>query len=225
MIMSNFNDIKGLAFDLDGVIADTARLHAKAWHQTADTVKTPWTPELAASLKGVGRLDSLELILKAGGHENEYSQAEKIALAAAKNDYYTQLVKALTPADILPGMSDFLKSLKAHGYKLALASSSRNAPTVLKYLGLTDYFSYRVDPAKLKHGKPDPEIYATAARLMRLPVTQVAGIEDAQAGIQAINAAGEFSIGIGQQLTNCDVNFAATADVTLDKLLQTVENS
>ena len=102
-----FEELKGFAFDLDGVIADTARFHGQAWHQLADKVGTEWTPELADSLKGVSRMDSLELILKAGGHENDYSHDEKVALATEKNDNYIKLVETLTPADILPGMKAF----------------------------------------------------------------------------------------------------------------------
>lgn len=210
-----FEDLKGFAFDLDGVIADTARFHGQAWHQLADKVGTEWTPELADSLKGVSRMDSLELILKAGGHENDYSQDEKVALATEKNDNYIKLVETLTPADILPGMKDFLDELKDHGYHIVLASASKNAPKVLKYLQITDYFEGIVDPAKLTHGKPDPEIYSEAAKLMNLPANQVAGLEDAQAGIESINRAGETSIGFGASLKDADVKFAETGEVSL----------
>lgn len=212
----NFSEIKGFAFDMDGVIADTARFHGQAWHQLADKVGTTWTPELADALKGVSRMDSLELILKAGGHENDYSQDEKVALATEKNDNYVKLVETLTPADILPGMKAFLDELKAAGYHLVLASASKNAPKVLKYLQLTDYFEGIVDPAKLSKGKPDPEIYVEAAKTMNLPVNEVAGVEDAQAGIQAINGAGELSIGIGSGLKDADVKFNGTSEVSLD---------
>lgn len=211
----NFDNIKGFAFDMDGVIADTARFHGQAWHQLADQVGTEWTPELADALKGVSRMDSLELILKAGGHENDYSQEEKVALATEKNDNYVKLVETLTPADILPGMKAFLDELKAAGYHLVLASASKNAPKVLKYLQLTDYFEGIVDPAKLSKGKPDPEIYVQAAKTMNLPADQVAGVEDAQAGIQAINGAGELSIGIGDGLEDADVKFSSTSEVSL----------
>ncbi|WP_251545616.1 beta-phosphoglucomutase [Limosilactobacillus caecicola] len=214
----NFADIKGFAFDMDGVIADTARFHGQAWHQLADKVGTTWTPELADALKGVSRMDSLELILKAGGHENDYTQAEKEALAAEKNDNYIKLVETLTPADILPGMKAFLDELKANGYHLVLASASKNAPKVLQYLQLTDYFEGIVDPAKLTKGKPDPEIYVEAAKTMNLPANQVAGVEDAQAGIQSINGAGELSIGIGSSLQDADVKFADTSEVSLDAI-------
>ena len=210
-----FEDLKGFAFDLDGVIADTARFHGQAWHQLADKVGTEWTPELADSLKGVSRMDSLELILKAGGHENDYSHDEKVALATEKNDNYIKLVETLTPADILPGMKDFLDELRDHGYHIVLASASKNAPKVLKYLQITDYFEGIVDPAKLTHGKPDPEIYSEAAKLMDLPANQVAGLEDAQAGIESINRAGETSIGFGASLKDADVKFAETGEVSL----------
>ena len=211
----DFNDIKGFAFDMDGVIADTARFHGQAWHQLADKVGTEWTPELADALKGVSRMDSLELILKAGGHENEYTEEEKIALATEKNDNYVRLVETLTPDDILPGMKAFLDELKDAHYHLVLASASKNAPKVLQYLQLTDYFEGIVDPAKLSKGKPDPEIYVEAAKTMNLPVDQVAGVEDAQAGIQAINGAGELSIGIGRSLHDADVKFNTTGEVSL----------
>lgn len=210
-----FEELKGFAFDLDGVIADTARFHGQAWHQLADKVGTEWTPELANSLKGVSRMDSLELILKAGGHENDYSHDEKVALATEKNDNYIKLVETLTPADILPGMKAFLDELKDHGYHVVLASASKNAPKVLKYLQITDYFEGIVDPAKLTHGKPDPEIYSEAAKLMDLPADQVAGLEDAQAGIESINRAGETSIGFGTSLKNADVQFDETSEVSL----------
>ena len=210
-----FEDLKGFAFDLDGVIADTARFHGQAWHQLADKVGTEWTPELADSLKGVSRMDSLELILKAGGNENDYTQEEKDALATEKNDNYIKLVETLTPADILPGMKNLLDELKDNGYHIVLASASKNAPKVLKYLQITDYFEGIVDPAKLSHGKPDPEIYSEAAKLMNLPANQVAGLEDAQAGVESINRAGEVSIGFGASLKDAAVKFDDTSEVSL----------
>lgn len=97
----SFSDLKGFAFDLDGVIADTARFHGQAWRQIADKVGTEWTPELADGLKGMSRMDSLELILKSGNHENEYTQEEKEAIAKEKNDNYLKLVETLTPDDVL----------------------------------------------------------------------------------------------------------------------------
>ncbi|BDR56638.1 beta-phosphoglucomutase [Xylocopilactobacillus apis] len=218
--MTNFNEIKGFAFDLDGVITDTAKFHAQAWQQVADKVGTNWTEDLADGLKGISRMDSLEMILKAGGHENDYSQAEKEKLAAEKNDNYVQLIKTLTPDDILPGMLDFIKSLQASGYKMSLASVSLNAPVILKSLGLTDAFEGIVNPASLKKGKPDPEIYVRAAEVMKLDPKQVIGVEDAAAGVTAINGANETSLGIGNSdvLHEADLIFPDTAAVTIEAI-------
>ncbi|WP_137596785.1 beta-phosphoglucomutase [Paucilactobacillus kaifaensis] len=213
-----FNDIKGFAFDLDGVIADTAKFHGQAWHQTADKVGSPWTAQLADNLKGVSRMDSLEMILKAGGHEHEYSLAQKEQLAAAKNENYLQLIKTLTPHDILPGIAVFLNELKTDGYLMSVASASKNAPTILKQLQLTDYFVGTVDPETLTAGKPDPEIFIKAAEIMHLSPKNVAGLEDSSAGITAINAAGELSIGIGTGLPAAQIKFDDTSMVTINNI-------
>ncbi|WP_390409434.1 beta-phosphoglucomutase [Lacticaseibacillus jixiensis] len=190
-------EITGFLFDLDGVITDTARLHSQAWQQVAQQVGATWTPELQASLKGVDRTESLARILQAAGKADAYSQAEKDALAATKNQHYLAQVAKLTPADILPGISDFLTDVRNHGYQLALASSSKNAPTVLAHLGLADTFKAIVDPAKLQHGKPNGEIYRQAAALLNLPPQACIGVEDAASGVAAINDAHATAVGIG----------------------------
>ncbi|RXI22279.1 beta-phosphoglucomutase [Pediococcus pentosaceus] len=209
-----FSDIKGFAFDLDGVIADTAKFHSQAWHNIADQIKVPWTPTLAASLKGVSRMDSLELILESGNRQADFSLAEKQALAEQKNNEYQLLIAKLTPNDILPGIQAFLDELRQHDYRLVLASASKNAPGILEHLKVTEYFAAIVDPGLLKAGKPDPEIFEKAAQALHLPTNHVAGIEDSAAGIQSINAAGELSIGIGD-LPEAQIQFDATNEVSL----------
>ena len=195
--MRTMSQIRGFLFDLDGVITDTARLHAQAWQAIAREVEAPWTPALAASLKGIDRMQSLALIIAAAPHPKTYSQEEKEALATAKNTRYLELVAGLTPTDIEPGIRMFLDSLQRHGYQIALASSSKNAPTVLEHLGLAELFPKIVDPATLKHGKSAPEIYQQAAALLNLDPAQCLGVEDAASGVASINAAGATAIGIG----------------------------
>lgn len=218
--MTNFSEIKGFLFDLDGVIADTAKFHGQAWRQVADKVGTPWTDDLAEGLKGISRMDSLQLILEASGQGDAYSDAEKAALADEKNRNYQTLIATLTEADILPGMKAFITNAKAAGYQLAIASASKNAPLILEHLGLTDYFVGIVDPATLAKGKPDPEIFVRAAEILALPPEQTIGLEDSTSGIEAINAAGATSLGIGDPnvLSAADLNFNSTADVTLEKI-------
>ncbi|WP_125979795.1 beta-phosphoglucomutase [Loigolactobacillus iwatensis] len=217
--MVKFSDIKGFVFDLDGVVTDTSKYHAEAWGQLAIKLNIDY-PGIGDAVKGIGRMDALELILKKGGVENDYTPEQKEALATEKNTNYVQLIQNMTAKDILPGMADFLKSLRDNGYGIALASASRNAPTILAKIGLSDYFTKTVDPANLKNGKPDPEIFIKGAQLLNLDPSQCIGLEDAVAGIQGINAAGEVSVGIGdpQMLNKAAINFVDTTQVTLDNI-------
>ncbi|GKT02609.1 beta-phosphoglucomutase [Furfurilactobacillus sp. WILCCON 0119] len=215
--MTAFADLKGFIFDLDGVITGTAKYHGQAWHQLADELGVTWTTELANGLKGVSRMDSLEMILAAGGKENDYTPEEKVAYATKKNDNYLELIKNMTPADVFPGIKEFLDDLLAHGYQISLASASKNAPVILDHIGLADYFKKIVDPATLTKGKPDPEIYTRGAEILALDPRVCAGVEDAAAGVASINGAHETSIGIGDrdELSEADVLFADTSTLTL----------
>ncbi|AVK61532.1 beta-phosphoglucomutase [Lactobacillus sp. CBA3605] len=215
--MAKFSDIKGFVFDLDGVITDTSIFHSQAWHQVADQVGVKWDDHLADALKGISRMDSLNLILAHDHRENDFTLAEKTTLATQKNENYLKLVAQMTPANILPGIKPFLADLKAHGYLLSLASASKNSPLVLKHLGLEAYFTKSIDPTSLTHGKPDPEIFRRGAEILNLDPQQCIGVEDAAAGVQSINGAGETSIGIGDAtvLAAADINFATTAQLTL----------
>jgi len=212
--------LKGFVFDLDGVITDTAQYHYQAWKKTAARIGIEINPTVNESLKGVSRMDSLEVILKYGGKDNDFTPAEKADLAAQKNDDYLALLTDMSPKDILPGMADFLAALKQAGYQLSLASASKNAPTILERLGLVDYFDARVDPATLTKGKPDPEIFRRGAELLGIAPNEAVGMEDAAAGVQSINGAGEFSVAIGdaQILHAADLIFSDTAAVSLPKI-------
>ena len=218
--MKKFNDIKGFIFDLDGVISTTSNLHSKAWQEIANEVGTKWTKELANNLKGVSRMDSLNLILKSGNQNHNYTAKQKKYLTDKKNSIYLRLVNQLTPYDVLPGIKDFLESLIRNNYLIALASASKNSSEVLKRLKLTRFFPKIVDPSTLKHGKLSPDIYLEAAKLLKLNPEQCAGIEDAKAGVDAINAANEISIGIGNKdiLKQADIVFSNTEKLTLDNI-------
>lgn len=212
-----FEDIKGFAFDMDGVLADTAKFHSIAWRQIAEEVGTTWTLELAENLKGIDRMGSLDLILTTGGFSDDYDIAAREELATKKNDNYRNLISSLTPEDALPGMRAFLTELKAAGYKMSIASASKNAGFIVERLGISDFFEAIVDPASVVAGKPDPAIFAEAAKVLGFTPEQVVGLEDSGAGLQSINGAGETSIGIGDAtaLAAADILFADTSEVTL----------
>lgn len=188
---------KAILFDLDGVITDTARYHFLAWKHLCDELGLTFTEADNEHLKGIDRLNSLEIILSQNAKSDVWSDAEKERLAARKNGYYQQLLEQLTPADILPGIPEFLSQCRQHGCRTAVASVSRNVRTVLDGIGLSDMFDFVADPGQIKKNKPDPEIFLCCASALGLSPVDCVGIDDSVAGIRAIRAAGMFAIGIG----------------------------
>lgn len=182
-------------FDLDGVITDTARLHYEAWRALAVRLGLPFDEAFNERLKGVSRAESLERILAQGSRR--YSDDEKAAMAERKNERYLDLVDSLTPADLLPGALDALSAARATGWRVALASASRNAMQVLQRLRIDDAFDHVVDANFIRHSKPDPEVFLAAASAVGVHPSRCVGIEDAVAGVQAIRAAGMFALGVG----------------------------
>ena len=199
--------IQGVIFDLDGVITDTAHLHFLAWKALGDSLGVEITLELNEGLKGLGRQETLTLILKEAGLYDQYTETERQALADRKNRTYVASLENLTPQDLLPGIGDCLKDLKKRGIKIGLASSSQNAGLIIKKLGLEPYFEAMVDPRSLSKGKPDPEIYLKAAAALGLSPAKCVGVEDARAGIEAIRAAGMTAIALGQSLEHVPADY------------------
>lgn len=216
---------KGFIFDLDGVITDTAEYHYLAWKNLGKKIGIEIDREFNEKLKGISRMDSLDRILVHGGKAAVYTETEKEALAADKNNEYVKLIEDITPADLLPGIPALLRDLKAANIKLALASASKNGPVILGRLGITDYFDEIVDPSLLTNGKPDPEIFIKGAAQLGLDVSECVGVEDAEAGITAINRAKMFSVGVGdpESMKEADYRVASTADLSSKELLKIVD--
>ncbi|MBC2092941.1 beta-phosphoglucomutase [Listeria seeligeri] len=202
--------LKGVLFDLDGVITDTAHYHYLAWKKTAESIGIEFDEAFNENLKGVSRIDSLLLILKKDNRENDFTEEEIEALAADKNEFYVSLLQEITPADVLPGIKELIMALKKQNLKCAIASVSKNARTVLSALEMEQEFDYIVDAAKITKSKPNPEIFIEATRGLGLKSSEVIGIEDAQAGIEAINAAGIISVGVGSGLRDADMTVKHT---------------
>lgn len=188
---------KGVIFDLDGVITDTAEYHYIAWKDLAIKIGIEIDREFNETLKGISRGESLERILIKGKKEKTYTQDEKDELAKRKNDYYLTLLEELTPNDVLENIVETLQYLKEKDMKIALASASKNAPLILDKLELTNYFDIIVDPTSVKAGKPAPDIFLEGARLIGLDPKDCIGVEDSEAGVVSINDSNMFSIGIG----------------------------
>jgi beta-phosphoglucomutase len=186
---------KAVIFDLDGVITDTAHYHYLAWKRLADSVDAPFDEAFNEQLKGVDRMGSLELILARA--PRTYTPEEKRLLAGTKNTHYQELIATMTPDDLLPGALRALEEVRAAGLLIGLASVSRNAFTVLDRLGIRDRFDDVVDAAAIVNGKPDPEIFLTAAAHLGVIPADCLGVEDAAAGVASIKDAGMFAVGVG----------------------------
>lgn len=217
---------KGVLFDLDGVITDTAEYHYLAWKKLADDLGISIDRAFNEKLKGVSREDSLRLILAHGNRENDFSQAEFDQLAKRKNDNYVEMIQAVSEKDVYPGILDLLKDLKKVGIKISLASASKNGPFLLNQMDLTQYFDGIADPATIKAGKPAPDIFILAAKVVGLQPEDCIGIEDAQAGIAAIKASGALPIGVGkaQQLGHDIALVDSTNELTIDFLKKQWQN-
>ena len=186
--------LDAVAFDLDGVLTDTAQAHFRAWKRLADTLGIPFDEAANQALKGVDRMGSLALIL---GDRPGYDEAARARLAAAKNDWYLEEIADFSPGDLLPGAREAIEQCRAAGLSVALASASRNAPLLLSRMEIDALFDAVVDPASVTRGKPDPDIFLAAARVVGAAPEGVLGIEDAVAGIEAVRAAGMPSLGVG----------------------------
>ncbi|MCL2618610.1 MAG: beta-phosphoglucomutase [Defluviitaleaceae bacterium] len=212
--------IEAFVFDLDGVITDTAELHYIAWSYLAAGLGISIDRGFNESLKGIGRLESLERVLAHGGRAADFTAQEKAALAKRKNDEYVRLVQQIRPSDILPGVERFVRSVLAAGHKTAVASASGNAAEVLRLLGLSELFRHVVDAATVQHGKPHPEIFLKAADYLGVAPENCVGIEDAAAGVQAVLGAGMFCVGIGRRdvLAGAHIVLGSTAELDLERI-------
>lgn len=188
-------DIQAIIFDLDGVIVSTDLCHYKAWKRLAEEEGIYFDYNINQRLRGVSRMESLEIILE--NSPRDYSAAEKITFAARKNRYYQELIKTLTHSNILPGVKDFLEESRRKGIKIAIGSSSKNCQLILSQIGLTDYFDVTVDGNDISKSKPDPEVFLTAAKRLGIVSENCLVIEDAEAGVEAALKGGMRVLGVG----------------------------
>ncbi|TRZ43340.1 beta-phosphoglucomutase [Robertkochia solimangrovi] len=211
--------MKGFIFDLDGVIVDTARYHYLAWKKTGEELGFELSIEQNEKLKGVSRVDSLNKILGWAGVE--ISEEKFNRLMDEKNEDYLNYVEQMTPADILPGVKDFILELKAKGLPIALGSASKNAPRILEKIGMLEYFDAIADGNSVKKAKPDPEVFLVAAKSIVTAPEACVVFEDAEAGVEAANNAGMISIGIGSpdNLSHADHVFSDFTLITTDFIL------
>lgn len=206
-------NIKAIIFDLDGVICHTDQYHFQAWKQLADRLGIPFEERDNDRLRGVSRMESLNIVLEKS--PRVYSAQEKLAFAEEKNETYKRLLLQMTPADLPKETLSTLRELRARGLLLGIGSSSKNTKLILSRLGLADFFDAVADGTEISRSKPDPEVFLLAAEKLGVLPAEALVVEDADAGIQAAKAGGFFAAGIGPAAMNpsADISLASLADL------------
>ena len=212
--------VKGVIFDLDGVIVSTDDCHYRAWKRMADEEGIYFDRSINERLRGVSRMDSLSIILERAG--KPYTETQKEEMTARKNRYYVDLISALTPEDILPGALEVVNALKSKRIRVAIGSSSRNTPVILRQIGLSSTFDAVSDGNQITQSKPHPEVFLLAAKLLQLPPADCLVVEDADAGIEAALAGGMKALGVGSAAKNPRATYRAEtlAAADLSEILQ-----
>lgn len=209
-------ELQGVIFDLDGVICSTDEYHYLAWKAMADGLGVYFDREINNRLRGVSRMDSLEIILERYSGP-ALSQEEKNTLADQKNELYRTLLGRMTPADLPAGVKETLDTLRARGLRLAIGSSSKNTPFILERIGLSRFFDAVADGNCITRSKPDPEVFLKAADFLGLPPSRCLVVEDAVAGAQAGHAGGFAVACVG------DAAQAGAGDFNLTDIRQLIE--
>lgn len=209
------NNIYAIIFDLDGVICSTDRYHYLAWKALADRLGIPFDEEINRHLRGISRIESLEIVLDR--HSSDYSAEEKMALAAEKNEIYKSYLASMTPGDLSKEVRMTLHTLRQRGYLLAIGSSSKNTKQILTQLGLGQFFDAIADGTMITKSKPDPEVFLLAASMLGVSPENAIVIEDAESGIRAAKAGRFRAIGIKSDGNDPD------SDITIKSLKNLID--
>jgi beta-phosphoglucomutase family hydrolase len=211
--------VRACLFDLDGVLTPTAEIHARAWKQMFDEFLRERARQRGESFQefrlpgdydeyvdGKPRLDgvrsflgSRQIELPEGGTDDPASANTVHGLGTRKNELVLELIErqGVTPYE---GSLRYLQRAAAAGLSCAVVSSSANTQSVIESAGIARFFAARVDAqvAEREHlkGKPAPDTFLAAARMLDVAPTQAAVFEDALAGVAAGHAGG-FAIVVG----------------------------
>ena len=192
-------------FDLDGVLCHTDKFHFAAWAALAKKLDLPFDASVNDRLRGVSRMASLDIVL--GEKKDAFTAEQKTLFAKEKNAIYRGYLQTMTPADLDEDVRSTLLKLRADGHKLAVGSSSKNAPLILERIGLGSFFDAVADGTQITHSKPDPEVFLLAAKLLGVKPDAALVVEDAEAGIQAAKAGGFCAAGIGPAANSLFADF------------------
>ncbi len=214
--------IKGIIFDLDGVLVSTDELHYQAWKRLAQELGIKdFTKEDNEKQRGVSRMESLDVVLNKG--DKVYSLEEKEELAERKNAYYVDLLETLDNKAVLCGVVKTIRYLKQLGMLIGIGSVSKNTPAILQKAELDQYIDKVSCGLDITNSKPDPEVFLVAAKKLGLEPENCLVVEDSAAGIVAAKAAGMKSLGVGPYYQSLSATYEATGldtDIPWETIIQ-----
>ncbi len=183
--------LTAVVFDLDGLMFDTETLYSDTARQILARRGKELTQDLTDAMMGRKSEESLAIMAKSCNLAETVDQ-----LRTETDEIFASLIEHdLTP---MPGLWELLDTLQAHHFPLGIATSSRcnNVEPVLNKFDLSDRFQFVLTAENVKQGKPHPEIYLTAARMLNVPPAQIMVLEDSQIGCRAAVAAGAFTVAV-----------------------------
>ncbi len=202
--------VKGVLFDLDGVVTDTAKFHFQAWKRIADELGIPFDEVRNEQFKGVSRAACLKLLLGWGNIQT--SDGEFESLLVRKNEYYKELLKSLSPKDVLPGIKEAIEYLHEKHIPCSLFSVSKNTDAILANIGMTDAFDALVTGNDITCSKPHFEGYLLAANRIGIDHRLCAMVEDSEAGVKGAKNIAMKAIAImSENKANADICISSTA--------------
>lgn len=206
---------KAVIFDLDGVICHTDKYHYLAWKKIADEIGVYFDEVINNRLRGVSRMESLEIILESYG--GELSREEKDYYAEKKNGFYRDLLEEMSPDDLSREVKDTMDRIRAKGIRVAVGSSSKNTKFILKQIGLEDYFDAVSDGNNITRSKPDPEVFLRASEYLGIEPRGCLVVEDARSGLEAALSAKMdcAAIGDGTRYNLANYNLNRFSDLLL----------
>ena len=215
---------KCFIFDLDGVIVDTAKYHFLAWKNLANSIGVDFSQAQNEQLKGVSREQSLTKILAWGGKTLSANDFQD--LMRKKNEAYLNYIATMGRSELLPDVERTIDYLIETNQYVTLGSASKNARPILEKTNLIEAFDAIVDGNDVSEAKPNPEVFLKAAQLTNAQPNHCIVFEDSVAGIQAANAAGMISIGIGNEsvLNEAVHNFTSFTEISNSFLEELIKN-
>jgi beta-phosphoglucomutase len=209
--------MKAFIFDMDGILTETVTYHYQSWKMLAEELNIEFSLRDNEKMLGLARPDSLRIFLR----DKTVSETEFQRLLRKKNEYYLELVAAFTPANLLPGVAEILHTLKETGYRLAVASSSRNTRFILNRLQIAVFFEAVTDSNTVAHAKPAPDLFLKAAYLLGIPPEECVVVEDSAAGVTAGLTAGMTVVGVGREelVGKAHFRYDSMAEVNLEEIL------